>query len=99
MPLKLETPSSVTPRTNPEAVRTVGAKAGAVPAPVCAKVPTLIKRHSAKAGSFELTFAVLSCVWASYSTVSTAWSDTLRGYLPSVVATAVIALVALAQPA
>src|SRR5439155_11943985 len=80
IPLKLETSPSVTPRTIPVDVRTVGATAGVealapVPGPVCANVKgTLIKRHSAKMGRLDFTFLVLSWLSAFVSADHSAYT-------------------------
>jgi len=70
IPLKLETSPSVTPRTIPVDVRTVGASARVealtvLPGPVCANVHcTLINRHNPSIGKFDFTYVVLSCLSA-----------------------------------
>jgi hypothetical protein len=63
--LKLETPPSVTPRTMPDAVRTVGAAAGtatlaALLGAACAKAhcTLIVKRHNPRMGAFAVIFAV-----------------------------------------
>ena len=79
IPLKLDTSPSVTPRTIPVEVRTVGLASGVkalilLPGIVCANVhSTLIKKQNPRLGKFDLTFVILYCLSAFSVQSSSTW--------------------------